>query len=110
MTLRPGASNVVQFAFDVPNTVRDGTFVCAQVFVGQDRLQPFFNTVGQRDLFCILKGFTGGFSVASEQVGGGEPLRSSQRFTRRFSVVTEKEAQKMFRHLNGRMLVPSKGQ
>jgi 5-hydroxyisourate hydrolase-like protein (transthyretin family) len=86
MTLAPGASKVVQFAFDVPNTVRDGAFICTQVFIGQNRLQPFFNTAGQRGLFCISKGFTGVFSV-----------------------VPEKEAQKMFRQMNGRTLPPPKG-
>jgi hypothetical protein len=72
MALRSEASIVVQFAFNVPNTVRDGTYICPQVFVGQDRLHPFFNTVGQRDLFCIFKGFPGGFSAVPETVGDGE--------------------------------------
>jgi hypothetical protein len=85
MTLRPGASKVVQFEFEVPSTVRDGAVICTDVFVGQDRLQPFFNTVGQTGLFCISKGFTG-----------------------EFSVVPEKEAQKMLRQLSGRTLTPPK--
>lgn len=86
MTLASEASKVVQFSFDVPSTIRDGALICTQVFFGQNRRAPFFNTLGQKNLFCILKGFTGGFSV-----------------------VPEKEAQEMFRQLNGRTLTPPKG-
>ena len=62
-------SKVVKFSFEVPSTVRDGVSICAQVFAGQgdEREGAFFNTVGQKILFCILKGFTGGFSVLSEK-------------------------------------------
>ena len=31
------ASNVVRFDFAVPDTVRDGAFICADVFIGEDR-------------------------------------------------------------------------
>jgi hypothetical protein len=64
----------------------------------------------QKDLFCIVKGFTGGFPVSLVHVDNGEPLRSSQRVTGGFSVVPEKEAQKMFRQLHGRTLRRPKGQ
>jgi hypothetical protein len=84
MTLRPRASRVVRFKFKVPSTVSDGASICAQVFFGQNRLKPFFNTVGQRDLFCISKGVTG------------------------FSVVPEKEAQKLLRQVDRRSLKPLK--
>jgi hypothetical protein len=46
--------------------VQDGASICAQVFVGEGH-SPFFNTVGQRDLFCIFKGSTDGFSVMAEE-------------------------------------------
>ena len=85
MTLRPGASRVVQFEFEVPRTVRDFAWICTAVYVGEDRLQPSFNTVGESGLFCISKGSTGVLSV-----------------------VPEKQAQKMFRQLNGRMVIPPK--
>lgn len=62
LNLRPGADRVVRFEFQVPATVSDGTFICADLFAGQDRLQPFFNTVVARSLFCVEKG-VGGFSV-----------------------------------------------
>lgn len=64
--LRPGASKVVRFEFQVPPTVTNGTFICADLFAGQDRLRPFFNTVVARNLFCIEKG-SGAFSVMSEK-------------------------------------------
>ncbi len=85
MTLRPGASKVVQFEFEVPSTVEDFAWICTTVYVGEDRLQPSFNTVGQSWLFCISKGSTGVLSV-----------------------VSEKQTQKMFRQLNGRTLMPPK--
>lgn len=66
LNLRPGASKVVRFEFQVPPTVRDGAFICADLFAGQDRRRPFFNTVVARGLFCIEKGFRA-FSVMSEQ-------------------------------------------
>jgi hypothetical protein len=66
ITLAPEESRVFHFSFAVSSTVRNGALICAQVFVGQGA-EPFFDTVGQRDLFCVLKGFTGGFSVLSEE-------------------------------------------
>jgi hypothetical protein len=66
ITLDPEESRVVHFNFEIPSTVRNGALICAQVFAGQGT-EPFFDTVGQRDLFCVLKGFTGGFSVLSEE-------------------------------------------
>jgi hypothetical protein len=57
---------VVHFTFQVPRSVRDGAFICAQVFAGQGH-SPFFNTIGQRNLFCIEKGFTGSFSIMAEE-------------------------------------------
>ncbi len=67
MRLSPGQSGVVRFAFNVPPQVRDGATLCTRVLFGQGQ-HPFFDTLSQRDpLFCILKGFMGGFSVQSEQ-------------------------------------------
>jgi hypothetical protein len=67
MTLAPGRSRVLQFGFEVPATVRDGTTGCVQIFFGEDRQRPFFNTVGRGDLFCIQKGLTGALRVLSEK-------------------------------------------
>jgi hypothetical protein len=64
--LGPEESRVVHFAFQVPSGVRNGATICTQVFVGQGE-SPFFDTVGQRDLFCIFKGATGEFSAMSEE-------------------------------------------
>lgn len=84
-------SKVVRFEFDVPATVRAGASICTQVFIGDDRREPFFNTVGQRSLFCISKSF--------------DPAST-------FSVLPSKEAQKNFRHSDGRGMAPprAKGQ
>ncbi len=60
-----GKSKVVRFRFQVPGTVPDGATICTQVFVGQGG-NAFFNTVGQRFLFCFVKGSTG-FTLLSEQ-------------------------------------------
>jgi hypothetical protein len=87
MTLESLESKVVRFDFDVPGTVRAGAFICTQVFFGDDRREPLFNTVGQRFLFCITKSFNP---------------------TSAFSVAPSKDAQKNFRRSDGRMMAPPK--
>ena len=71
VTLPARASRVVEFDFQVPNTVRDGSIICPNIFVGLNRPQPFFNTVvGRRTttgLFCIRKSGTAAFSVIPEK-------------------------------------------
>ena len=77
VTLSPFASRVVQFDFAVPDTVRDDAFICADAFFGENRLEPFFNTLGARHLFCISKGSTGFVTVAENQ---------AQKLRQRFDV------------------------
>jgi hypothetical protein len=62
----PTNSKVVHFSFQVPNTVRNGASICTQIFVGEGD-SPFFDTVGRGELFCIVKGFSGGFSIVSAE-------------------------------------------
>ena len=83
LRLKSGESEDVRFDFQVPSKVRDGAFICTNVFVGE-RPDAFFETVGFTDLFCFSKGTTG------------------------FSVMSQKKAQQMFRQLNGRKLIPPK--
>jgi len=80
LKIAAGGSKVVQFSFTVPSGITNGTSICTQLFVGDSRKAPFFNTIGQQGLFCISKGATGGFSA-----------------------VSQKEAQKTFRRLNGQV-------
>ncbi len=82
--LDPGESEVLQFRFKVPDTVQDGASICPLIFFGEDP-DPFFNTLGQRFLFCIIKG------------SGGD-----------FSVMDEKESQELFRKLTGQSPMPNK--
>jgi hypothetical protein len=84
LTLEPGAFKIVHFSFNVPSTVADGASICAQAVVGDDRTQPFFSTVGMKNLFCIQKGFTGGFRL-----------------------VSGREAAKLFRQVNGHVPTPT---
>lgn len=64
--LDPGESQILPFAFEVPGTVPDGTFICPQIFVGQEPT-PFFHIVGQAaPLFCLTKGVSG-FAVVPEE-------------------------------------------
>lgn len=79
LNLKSQESRDVRFEFRVPSKVRDGAFICTNVFVGQ-RPEAFFDTVGTTFLFCITKGTSG------------------------FSLMPEKEAQQMFRQLDGRTL------
>jgi 5-hydroxyisourate hydrolase-like protein (transthyretin family) len=62
--LDPGKSRTLQFRFIVPaNRSSYGTFICTQVFVGKGN-NSTFNTIGFRDLFCVLRNATG-FAIAS---------------------------------------------
>jgi hypothetical protein len=67
MTIPPGRSRVALFSFEVPATVRNGTNACVEMFFGEDRRNPFFNTVGRQQLFCIQKGLSGAVTVLSEK-------------------------------------------
>jgi len=62
--LEPGASTEVEFEFDVPGTVPQGTYICTDVWVGIGVREPYFFTVGEKDpLFCIYKGIADSFTV-----------------------------------------------
>jgi 5-hydroxyisourate hydrolase-like protein (transthyretin family) len=60
----PGQSRVVRFEFDVPSTTPNGINICVQGTASQG--DSFFQVVGQKNLFCIVKGYAG-FSLISEQ-------------------------------------------
>jgi hypothetical protein len=78
LKLKSHKGTKVQFAFRVPaGVIADGTSICANVYVGQNP-HANFNTVGNRDLFCITKAESG------------------------FKIMPEKNAQEMFRQLNGK--------
>jgi hypothetical protein len=63
--LGPGKSKTLHFSFRIPATVTNGATICAQIFVGEGT-NAFFNTNGNRQLFCFSKG-TSGFTLMSEQ-------------------------------------------
>lgn len=65
VSLNPGRSTTIQFRFRMSDTVANGAFVCTSVFVGQGT-HPFFNPVGQSNLFCFTKG-SNGFTLMSPQ-------------------------------------------
>ncbi len=65
VSLDPGRSTILRFRFLVSGTVADGAFVCTSVFVGQGT-HPYFNPVGQSNLFCFTKG-SNGFTLISPQ-------------------------------------------
>jgi len=85
--LATGASRVASFSFRVPATLTDGWLVCVTAFVGQGA-DPFFAPVGTKEpLFCILKGFTGGYATLSangKAAGGG------------FQVLSPEESEKLY--------------
>ena len=83
MTLQSEDSKQVRFAFRVPGEVSAGATICANLFVSRRRA-AFFDTVGVTGLFCIVK----------EEAG--------------FSLVADKETQKIFRQTSGRTLAPPK--
>jgi hypothetical protein len=55
LTLQAQESKIVQFELQVPAKVSPGGYVCADVFFGDDRQQPHFNTLRQTSVFCITK-------------------------------------------------------
>jgi hypothetical protein len=67
VTLSSRQSKVIRFDFEVPATVRDGAFICADAYFGAGRLEPFFNTIWSTPLFCIQKGASGLAVVAEDQ-------------------------------------------
>jgi hypothetical protein len=67
MTLKPGASRVVDFQFHVPSSVGYGAFICPNVWFGENSNQPFFNTLNHTNLFCIMKGETIGLKLLSQK-------------------------------------------
>jgi hypothetical protein len=59
LRLDPGASAEVEFSFNVPGTVPQGTYICPDAWVGLGLREPYFFTVGVKDpLFCVAKGAT----------------------------------------------------
>jgi 5-hydroxyisourate hydrolase-like protein (transthyretin family) len=62
--LEPGQSRVVRAEFEVPSSAPNGTTICVEGRVSQG--DGFFNVVGQKSLFCIVKGYTG-FRLASDR-------------------------------------------
>jgi hypothetical protein len=87
LTLESNESRNISFEFNVPSRVREGATICTSVYIGQhtpndQRLDVLFNTVGQRDLFCVTKEATG------------------------LTMVPQKKAQHMLRQLSGRNLTP----
>jgi len=64
ITLEPGKSTILRFRFQVRGSVADGATICGTAFVGQNP-GALFNPVGQRFLFCFVKG-NNQFSLMSE--------------------------------------------
>jgi hypothetical protein len=62
--LQPGQSRVLSFDFDVPGSAPNGTSICVQATVSQGASQ--FDVVVQKNLFCIIKGYTG-FNLVPER-------------------------------------------
>jgi hypothetical protein len=81
LRLPAAASRVVTFSFGIPETVRNGTFTCAEIYFGRARRQFFFDTVGHRELFCIEKGITGAIRILDEE-RSRELLRDRESYLR----------------------------
>lgn len=63
--LAPGETKRLQFRFDVPGSVQQGAWICAEAYVGQ-RPDPKYSTLGFRDLFCVSKEWDS-FEIVSEK-------------------------------------------
>jgi hypothetical protein len=67
LRLKPGQSQVLRYELRVPAGAANGTFMCATAYVSKDRTTRLFNTIGQRQLFCVAKVDTGPFQRMTEQ-------------------------------------------
>jgi 5-hydroxyisourate hydrolase-like protein (transthyretin family) len=66
LVIQQGKSKVVQFKFEVPPSDEAIALgICTRVFVGRGG-NPFFNTIGYRDLFCVLRNAEG-FTIVPPQ-------------------------------------------
>jgi hypothetical protein len=60
-------SQTVKFSFQIPNTVSPGAEICVDLFVGEGKPNPFFNTLGEKVLFCIRRDASGYTLLAGRQ-------------------------------------------
>jgi len=60
------SSQTLRFSFDVPSFVPNGTFICAELYLGLDP-SPLFNITRNRDLFCLSKGEAGIRAMSVEE-------------------------------------------
>ncbi len=81
--LEPLGTQVLRFAFRIPETLQNGSSVCAEAYFGQGRTEYFFDTVGRRDLFCVEKGVDGALRLLDEKES--RELRSRSAVARRRS-------------------------
>ena len=86
LRLEPDESREIAFKFNVPSRVREGATICTSVYIGQhtahgERLDEFFDTVGQADLFCVSKESTGLYYDSAEEGSAYVAAMSGQTFT-----------------------------
>ncbi len=67
LNLKSGESRIVDFDFKVPGSVADFAGICAVARVGADPVEPSFQVIGDRFLFCIQKQPSGELSVMPEK-------------------------------------------
>lgn len=69
LSIAKGKTRVLRFRLSLPaNASPYGTYLCTRLFVG-DGSQAFLNTIGFRDLFCVIRNATG-YSIASPDTIG----------------------------------------
>jgi hypothetical protein len=67
LNLKTGESRIVDFDFKVPSSVADFASICTVARVGADQVEPVFQVIGERFLFCIQKQPSGEVSVIPEK-------------------------------------------
>ena len=81
LALGVGKSKVFRFQFSVPaNTGPYGTDICTRIFVGEGG-QAFLNTIGVRDLFCVLRNANGFTITASQAVSSASQVNPTPAAT-----------------------------
>lgn len=78
LTVDAHDSEFVRFSVRIPETVAVGALVCPTILVGTNRRNPFFNTTGRHDFFCVVKDASG-LSVIT---GNEARLRRDDRMRR----------------------------
>ncbi|MGH8556485.1 MAG: carboxypeptidase-like regulatory domain-containing protein [Methylococcales bacterium] len=96
LTLKAAQSTVVKFGFKVPESLLEGSFICADAWAGSDNTNPYLGPLSNTFLFCIKK--TGNTGVSARS-GSGNGRGG-------FEIMPMKEAYELYLQRQGHGIIP----